>query len=89
MLLPPTGIIPFRCVSKGWKTSLNKLSGWELKTSAEGYEGKGDAESHGTKAVFQLTLVLTLTQVNEVKHWATSQAAFRLSYADSVTDRNH
>ena len=36
----------------------------------------------------KLTLVLTLTQTNNVKHWATSNAAFRLSYADSATIGN-
>jgi hypothetical protein len=35
-----------------------------------------------------LTLVLTLTQTNNAKHWATSNAAFRLSYADSATIGN-
>jgi hypothetical protein len=36
----------------------------------------------------KLTLVLTLTQTNNVKHWATSNAAFRLSYPGSATIGN-
>jgi hypothetical protein len=31
---------------------------------------------------------LTLTQTNNVKHWATSNAAFRLSYPGSATIGN-
>jgi hypothetical protein len=35
-----------------------------------------------------LTLVLTLTQGNDVKHRATTEAALRLSYAGSATISN-
>jgi hypothetical protein len=36
-----------------------------------------------------LTLILTLTQVNSVKHRETSQAAIRLVYEDSATTTNN
>ena len=67
MRLQHLALLPLGVSLRGEKTCLNKLSGWDAwDVSCKGYEGKGDVESHGTKAVFHLTLILRLTQGNGV-----------------------
>src|SRR5829696_5293727 len=90
MRLQHLALLPLGVSLRGEKTCLNKLSGWDAwDVSCKGYEGKGDVESHGTKAVCHLTLILRLTQGNGVKHREISEAAIWLICAGSTTTSNN